>query len=68
MGAPTRDDNQWTVAELRERLDGYGDHVPVAIVIERNGRSIVATDFDVVDGHGEAGYDGEMHVELRSYE
>ena len=59
---------KWTVKELRDRLDAYGDHVPVALVIERGPRSEVIYDFDISDGSSEPAHDGVMHVELRRWD
>lgn len=38
----------WTVGELREKLDDYGDHVPVKVVAEK-GNGTWIRDFDVKD-------------------
>jgi hypothetical protein len=35
------------VGELKEALDDYGDHVPVAIVVNRGEAGKVFTDFEV---------------------
>ena len=35
------------VAELKAVLDNYGDHVPVAIVIEQGATDQLVTDFEV---------------------
>ena len=37
------------VGELREELDNYGDHLPVAIVISDGEHERVINDFEVVD-------------------
>ena len=50
----------WTAGELREELDNYGDHVPVAIVIEKGDSERVVLEFDVGTRHIE----NEMHVDL----
>lgn len=59
---------KWTVAELRSRLEDYGDHLPVAIVIERGNRNEVVFDFDVADSSSLDEFDDETHVTLRRYD
>ena len=41
----------WTAGELRERLDDYGDHVPVVLIAAKGETEKEITDFDVDDGH-----------------
>lgn len=48
----------WTVGELKERLDDWGDHVPVVIELVDRGFEIVRDDFDVDDRT----IDGEIKV------
>ena len=50
----------WTVKELKEALDDYGDHLPVRLVIESGNSSHSWPDFDVTTG----GYDDGPAVEL----
>lgn len=50
-----------TAGELRERLDDWGDHVPVVIVVNDGEDEHIVNDFDVDDTH--AG-DGELKVAL----
>ena len=37
----------WTVKDLKEELDGYGDHLIVRVDVERGAYTTEYTDFDV---------------------
>jgi hypothetical protein len=50
----------WTVGELKEELDGWGDHIPVRIVANRGESNRIYAEFDVSEGHD----DGQMVIEL----
>jgi hypothetical protein len=50
-----------TVMELVEQLGDYGDQVPVKLVIERNGRSEVYSEFEISDT---TEFDDEFSVTL----
>lgn len=58
---------RWTVGELKERLDDYGDHLLVSLVIEENGRSKRYDDFDLSDTSADTS-SGGMEVDLRVWE
>lgn len=48
------------VGELRERLDDWGDHIPVRVVVNRGENDRVFDEFDVDDYTRS----GEMAVEI----
>jgi hypothetical protein len=56
-------DNGWTVGQLKEELDGYGDHLPVRIAMESGPDEYVWPVFGVDTRTGET---GEVVLELRA--